>query len=123
MLGSYQYWITTGALVLCLFMSLLRRQTAKQLAEARKKLLDERQQREQMRAELVHVRGTLDKDLAAAKKLASEAKAARTALEEKNARLQAECDALRSELERERSSAGDRTAAEELARTNTSSSK
>ena len=78
MLGSYLYWITTAALVFCLFISLMRRQTIRDLAEARRKLLDERQEREQMRAELVHVRNAAEKDLAAAKKQTTDANATST---------------------------------------------
>lgn len=119
MLGSYLYWITTAALVLCLFMSLLRRQTVKHLAEARKKLLDERQEREQMRAELVHVRNSAEKDLAAAKKQASDAKAARTEIDAEKGKLLADVDALRVELDGLRASLADRTASEESAKKRT----
>lgn len=113
MLGSHLYWITTFALVFCLLMSILRRQTAKQLVEARKKLLSERQQREEMRVELVHARTTAEKDLAAAKKQATDADAARTEIEEEKARLEEERDALRAQLEEARRTVADRTAAEE----------
>jgi len=113
MLGSYLYWITTAALVLCLFMSLLRRQTVRELAEARKKLLEEREQRETMRLELVHVRTASEKDLAAAKKQASEAKTARTELEDEHAKLAEERASLRTELDETRAKLAERAAAEE----------
>jgi colicin import membrane protein len=115
MLGSYLYWITTAALVLCLFMSLLRRQTVRDLAEARKKLLEEREQREAMRVELVHVRTASEKDLAAAKKQATEAKSARTELEEKHAKLEEEQTSLRRDLDEARTKLEQRTAADEVA--------
>lgn len=119
MLGSYLYWITTAALVLCLFMSLLRRQTVRDLAEARKKLLEEREQRETMRLELVHVRTASEKDLAAAKKQATDAKAARTELEEEHAKLgeeraklEEECKSLRVELDETRAKLTERIVAD-----------
>ncbi len=116
MLGSYIYWIGTAALILSLFMSLLRRQTLKELAEVRRKLLDERQDREQLRAELVHARTTAEKDVAGAKKQAAEAKSTITTIEEQKSSLEQERDALRSELETTRLSLADRTVAEESAR-------
>ena len=116
MLGSYLYWISTAALVLCLFMSLLRRRTLKDLAEARRKLLDERQEREQIRAELVHARTTAEKDVATAKKQASEAKSTITTIEEEKSKLEQERDGLRAELDALRASLAERTAAEETAK-------
>lgn len=115
MLGSYLYWITTAALVLCLFMSLLRRQTVRELAEARKKLLEEREQREAMRVELVHVRTASEKDLATAKKQATEAKTARTELEETYAKTEEELTTLRRDVDEARTKLAERTAAEEVA--------
>lgn len=115
MLDSYLYWITTAALVLCLFMSLLRRQTVRDLAEARKKLLEEREQREAMRVELVHVRTASEKDLAAAKKQATEAKSARTELEEKHTKLEEEQTSLRRDLDEARTKLAQQTAADEVA--------
>lgn len=116
MLGSYLYWITTAALVLCLFLSLMRRQTLRHLAETRKKLLDERQEREQVLAELVHVRSTAEKDLAAAKKQAHDAKATRAEIAEEKDKLLAERDALRSELDSLQAAHADRTVSEESAK-------
>lgn len=115
MLGSYLYWISTAALVLCLFLSLMRRQTLRELAEARKKLLEEREQREQMRLELVHTRTASEKDLAAAKKQATDASAAREELEAAKTKHATERDALQTELEQARAALADRTNAEELA--------
>lgn len=115
MLGSYLYWITSAALVLTLFVSFMRRQTIRELAEARKKLLDERAEREQLRADLVHVRSTTEKDLAASKKQATDAKAASTELEQQKSTLEEERETLRVELEKARTELADRTAAEEFA--------
>jgi chromosome segregation ATPase len=116
MFGSYLYWITTAALVLTLFVSLMRRQTIRELTEARKKLLDERAEREQLRAELVHVRSTAEKDLAASKKQTNEAKNASIELEQRTSTLEKERDELRVELAQVRAELAVRTAAEESAK-------
>lgn len=123
MLGTYLYWICTAALVLCLYLSLMRRQTVRELAEARRKLLDERQEREQIRAELVHAHSTAEKDVAAAKKQATEAKAAIAEIEEQKSKIEQERDAFRDErdvldveLEELRTSLKDRTEAEQSAK-------
>ncbi len=116
MLGSYLYWITSAALVLCLFVSYMRRQTIRELAEARKKLLDERAEREQLCADLVHLRSTTEKDLAASKKQATDAKTASTELEQQKSTLAEERETLRAEIEKTRLELADRTAAEESAK-------
>jgi chromosome segregation ATPase len=79
----------------------------------------EREEREQMRAELVHVRSTTEKDLASAKKQANEAKASSTELEQEKSKLAEERETLRLELDGVRVALADRTAAEESAKKKT----
>lgn len=115
MLRTYLYWICSAALILCVFLSLTRRQLVRELAEARKKLLEEREQREQLRVELVHARNAAEKDGTAAEKLVAETKSALEERTAENAKLQADLDACRAELEGVRASLAERTASFELA--------
>lgn len=115
MLRTYLYWICSAALILCVFLSLTRRQMIRELAEARKKLLEEREQREALRAELVHARNAADKDATAAKKLAAETKSSLDEVKAEKTKLIEERDAFQVELDGVRASLAERTASVESA--------
>lgn len=115
MLRTYLYWICSAALILCVFLSLTRRQMIRELAEARKKLLEEREQREALRAELVHARNAADKDATAAKKLAVETKSSLDEVKAEKTKLIEERETLRVELDGVRATLAERTTAVESA--------